>query len=114
MPLRPATSASHEGSRPIPTGEISPRPVTTTRRLLNGRPFRGRCRRRSAGSMVRPCPTAPGRRRSREPRAAAAPPPGSRPRLLLVGGDEVDGVLDGLDVLRLLVRDLDLELLLHL
>src|SRR5688572_19739940 len=34
-------------------------------------------------------------------------------QLLLVRVDVVDGVPDGLDVLRFLVRDLDLELLLH-
>src|SRR5690606_27849594 len=36
-----------------------------------------------------------------------------RNALLLVRGDVVDGVADGLDVLGLLVGDLDLELLLH-
>ncbi len=34
MPLLPATSALQDSSTPMPTGETSPSPVTTTRRLL--------------------------------------------------------------------------------
>src|SRR5262249_1024616 len=34
MPERPALIASQEADKPIPTGEMMPRPVTTTLRLL--------------------------------------------------------------------------------
>ncbi len=33
MPLSPAVTARQQASRPIPTGETIPSPVTTTRRL---------------------------------------------------------------------------------
>jgi hypothetical protein len=35
MPLRPARMADHADVTSLPTGETIPRPVTTTRRLLN-------------------------------------------------------------------------------
>jgi hypothetical protein len=35
MPLRPATMLAQAVSILLPTGETIPRPVTTTRRLLN-------------------------------------------------------------------------------
>src|SRR5512145_1008400 len=53
------------------------------------------------------------RPRPRAPRGAPRTRGPGSPRLLLVRRDVVHRVLDGLDVLRLLVRDLDLELLLH-
>src|ERR1700683_3637511 len=36
MPLRPATIDAHAAETSLPTGDTIPRPVTTTRRLLNG------------------------------------------------------------------------------
>jgi hypothetical protein len=36
MPLRPATMESHALATSFPTGDTIPKPVTTTRRLLNG------------------------------------------------------------------------------
>jgi hypothetical protein len=36
MPLRPARIDAHAVPTSLPTGETTPRPVTTTRRLLNG------------------------------------------------------------------------------
>src|SRR3974390_547748 len=65
MPLLPASSPRQTSSALLPTPQISPTPVTTTRRAKLF-PFR-------------------------------------------VGVDVVDGVLDGADFFRLLVRDLDLE-----
>src|SRR5512142_948864 len=113
-PLLPATSALQDSSTPMPTGETSPIPVTTTRRLLMRTPRdeddgSGVLRRIRFGGQARPTASPPGRLARRDPRTRG---PGAR-RLLLVGGDVVHRVLDGLDVLRLLVRDLDLELLLH-
>src|SRR5574342_865370 len=93
MPLRPATIAFQDSSTPIPTGLSRPSPVITTRRC----------------DMLPP----PLRSSARTPRGPAPRQPRPAPPLLLVGVDVVDGVLDGLDVLGLLVGDLDLELLLH-
>src|SRR6266540_362809 len=104
IPLLPATSADQDSSTPIPTGETSPRPVTTTRRLLIGSPLRGTDIRGGEAPRPRPRTARATRPRTRGPGAL---------RLLLVGRDVRHRVLDGLDVLRLLVRDLDLELLLH-
>ena len=39
MPLRPARIEAHALATSLPTGETIPRPVTTTRRLLNPAPY---------------------------------------------------------------------------
>src|SRR5690242_1061328 len=99
MPLLPATMPRQASSTPVPTGQTIPSPVTTTRRLdmlLTSCSFPS-----LRESFARPGPRRAGRR--------DRPPT----RLLLVRVDVVDRVLDGLDVLGLLVGDLDLELLLH-
>src|SRR5258708_5334465 len=84
IPLLPETHACQAASVPIPMGVTKPRPVTTT--LLSTR-----CMRKLSASFA----------------------PRFRAELLLVLVDEADRILDGLDVLRLLVGDLDLELLFH-
>src|SRR5437899_5528279 len=87
-PLLPAIAASHVCWVPMPSGVTRPMPVTTTLRST-------RCMRswRVAAAAA-----------GRQPPAAG---------LFLVLVDEVHRVLDGLDVLRLLIRDLHLELLFH-
>src|SRR3990172_4449388 len=117
IPLLPATIPRQDSSTPIPTGHTIPSPVTTTRRLDMVLPPPFSTNRKAD---ARPSATARGRRRfdhglrrPRKERAPAAPSGGQAPALLLVRVDVVHGVLDGLDVLRLLVRDLHLELLLH-
>src|SRR5204863_2688406 len=82
-PLLPASTFCQFFSVPVPSAVINPVPVMTTRRSA------------TAVSSFGPWVTPPSR------------------RLLLVGVDVVDGVSHGLDVLRFLVGDLDLELLLH-
>src|SRR3954469_25179044 len=92
MPLRPARSDSQVASVPMPTEDTSPMPVTTTR-LLNLPPPR---------VTARTARNAPARLPQR--------------RLLLVLGvrlDVLDGFLDARDLLGVLVRDLDPELLLE-
>src|SRR6516165_5058184 len=95
-PLRPASSDSHvEGTSP-PTGEIAPRPVTTTRG------WSARTVDRSLDSVdgnLRPGPQAGGRRPARSGRNARA-------------AHVVDDVLDRLEVLQLVVGDLHPELVL--
>src|SRR6516164_6297722 len=78
MPLSPRRMASHAETTVLPTGDTTPRPVTTTRRLL----------------ML-----------------PAGTPVGSGLAAALV--DVVDGLMDGGDLLGVLVGDLDLELLLE-
>src|SRR5215472_13910925 len=89
-PLRPASSDSHvEGTSP-PTGEIAPRPVTTTRG------WSARTVNRSLDSVdgyLRPGPQAGGRRPARSGRNARA-------------AHVVDDVLDRLEVLQLVGGDL--------
>src|SRR5512143_4187543 len=80
----PASIASHVLRTSTPRGVTAPSPVTTTLRM----------------SLLPPAPPAIGGCR------------GSR--LFLVRGDVLDDVVDGLDLLGLLVGDLDPELLLHL
>src|ERR1700683_595201 len=77
MPLTPRSTASHADFTVLPTGDTTPSPVTTTRRLL----------------------TVPIRRLDFDSGLAAA----------LV--DVVDGLVNGRDLLGILVRDFDLELL---
>src|SRR5580700_11943308 len=43
MPLSPRSAASHADETVLPTGDTTPRPVTTTRRLLTRYPFGARC-----------------------------------------------------------------------
>src|SRR5512137_2525958 len=77
----PATRLAQAVGTSMPTGLMTPRPVTTTRRrsLIQGKQDLGGRRRRASG-------------------------------LLQVGGDVLDRLLDGTDLLRFLVRDLALEL----
>src|SRR5512146_2536408 len=85
-PLCPARSPCQLASRSFPTGVIRPTPVTTTRTAWPLRP---------AFMRVLPC---------RGCRGSLLDP------LLL---QVVDGVADGLELLGVLVRDLDAELLLE-
>src|SRR5215469_15033262 len=76
MPLSPRRMASHADWTVLPTGDTTPRPVTTTRRLLM-LPAGARVRSGLAATLV----------------------------------DVVDGLMDGGDLLGVLVGDLDLEFL---
>src|SRR5262249_13782331 len=90
MPLFPSTSARQFSSTPIPSGVTRPMPVMTTLCML------------SFWSKVRPTAS----------RTGQAPAP-SGYLLLDVGLDVVDGILDGLDLLGILLGDLDVERLLE-
>src|SRR5580698_6094859 len=83
MPLRPFKMASQAVGTVLPTGETTPIPVTTTRRLLT----------RSPGTQLK--------------RAA------QRLSLAATVVDVVDGLLNRRDLLGVLVRNLDFELLLE-
>src|SRR5688500_17165618 len=104
MPHCPWIMACQDLSTPVPRAVTSPVPVTTTRRFdirisngmkANSHPLWRDSRRKV--SVVD---------QSKRQRAA-------RLLGLLVRVDVVDGVAHGLDVLRLFVGDLDLELLFH-
>src|ERR1700691_1031850 len=98
IPLLPLTTASQADGTVLPTGEMIPRPVTTTRRLLTlylcgaseGCDARGRaeCARRRPRGVL---------------------PWTSRLCATLV--DVINRLVDGRDLLGILIRDLDLELL---
>src|SRR5450432_1849755 len=94
MPDRPLTRPVQVSSVPTPRGVTRPKPVTTTLRR----------------SAIRAPPDSIARAPSRTD-VELTPMPGEP--LLLVRVDVVDGVTHGLDVLRLLVGDLHLELLFH-
>src|ERR1700740_1094077 len=88
MPLLPASRPRQVGSVPTASGDTRPTPVTTTRRRTAELKRSRRVRGREAGSR----------------------------RSVLVPGvllDVFDRLLDVADLLRLLVRDLDPELLLE-
>src|SRR3984893_16167646 len=93
MPLRPDRIESHALATSLPTGETIPRPVTTTRRLLNGDSSRGFAQ-------------TPERLRGRE-----ALPPSSG--FALVRIDIVDVLLNGGDLFGVLVRNFRLEFFLE-
>src|SRR5262245_61743412 len=88
MPLLPSLRARQFSAVPTPSGETKPTPVSTTRRRS------GKLKRR-VGSRGR---------------SVAAERSVLVPGVLL---DVLDGVLDGADLLGVLVRDLDPELLLE-
>src|SRR5690348_10962619 len=99
MPLTPLTTLDQALSTVLPTGEMMPIPVTTTRRLLkrcSGLSSNG-CRRRLL-------------RRRRGADSAARLPCDRRSGLGAPVVDVVDRLLDGGDLLGLFVRNLDLEL----
>src|SRR5688572_10917843 len=90
IPPRPCTMLSHALATVLPTGETMPSPVTTTRRLVKEQPLdQGIC-----GCGL----------------AGRAPACGSA---AAAGLDVVDGLLDGGDLLGLLVGDFALEGLLE-
>src|SRR5437660_688380 len=91
MPLSPAQTLSHTSSTFSPSDVMTPRPVITTRRL----PMRFRQRGRECGP----------------PQGFAAASRWSLARVLF---DVVDRLPDRLDLLRLFVRDGQLEFVLEL
>src|SRR6185369_9375567 len=98
MPLTPLTTLAQAVSTVLPTGEMMPIPVTTTRRLLK------RCSGLSSSGWS---PVQPAAARQR----CAAPQCDRRSGLGAPVVDVVDRLLHGGDLLGLFVRDLDLELL---
>src|SRR5512139_1908684 len=94
MPLRPLRIPSQTDATELPSGETMPSPVTTTLRFVKLRPL-------GLGGLGMRCDRPPWRCRIERSGLAAA----------LV--DVVDRLLDGGDLLGVLVRDLRLELFLE-
>src|SRR5258706_11240006 len=92
MPLSPRNAAAHASITVLPSGQTMPRPVTTTRRLLNLQTCQLHSWRRSALK-------------------AGLPPSGKGSGLAATFGDVVDGLLHRGDLFRVLVRNFDLEFL---
>src|SRR5512139_2005627 len=111
MPDCAARIAGHADATPMPTGETSPSPVTTTRRRLMGGSGGW------AAGVVR-CRSAPDEAPDALQQAVRNGTGRPRPQpawasLLVVGGDVVDCLLDRGDLLGFVVRDLGLEFLLE-
>src|SRR5579883_3339906 len=118
MPLCPARMACHAVSTALPTGEIIPKPVTTTRRLLTRYPFLtgswGILRRVPPPQPRGSPPANPARiLRARRPKVAALEPAAGLSGLVAPLVDVLDRLVNRGDLLGILVRNLDLELLLE-
>src|SRR5687768_5852369 len=95
MPLTPSTTLRHAESTVLPTGEMMPRPVTTTRRLLKAAPVYPR------GQETRPA--RPATRTADERRAGENS--GDRSGFGAPIVDVGDRLLHGRDLLGLFIRN---------
>src|ERR1700677_3107348 len=105
MPLRPPMIESQAAAISLPTGETIPKPVTTTRRLLNGTSSKA-CL--NGGQAMRPAQWLTVYPDASRPREARRQPPSG---LALVRIDVIDGLLNRRDLFRILVGNFGLEFL---
>src|ERR1035438_4048494 len=97
MPLRPATMELHAVVTSFPTGDTTPIPVTTTRRLLNSDSYRYGLRLQRTYAAARGC---------------RGGPDGSGLSLGLVRVDVIDGLLHRRDLFGIFIGNFRFELLL--
>src|SRR5580698_2632453 len=112
IPLSPFNMASQADFTVLPTGEMMPRPVTTTRRLLT----RYLYEERGCPRSLRRAPVADqhtGRQADSKTATARAGCTQRESSLVTALVDVLDGLLDRGDLFGVLIRNLDLELLLQ-